>query len=350
MSKKIYYPLVKTRDAEIKGIRNLRDDVKDCIIPVFELTRSRISQKTNPDGDIHKRMRQVSEAVGDRQFILDICTSPKYLNVQLEQLLVPDHGFYEWQQFLKAYSDLKIIPALHIYSEDDFSEVVKFIQQMSTSYNDFSLRLPIDLDDPDKIVSEITRVMPSKCTLHLLWDTSIEEKLITQSNYSKFAENISRSINSISEHTCSIYHIMTGSSFPLVPADLGDDDKGSFPIYEEIIFSTLQNKFREIKYGDYGSVCPKQVEMKGGTFVPRIDISLKDRFIYRRYRRGEDGIGGYKRCANEIVHNSEYTSLNCWADEQIAKALIEPEGKSPAYWLAIRVNYYITSRVRLRKN
>ncbi|MDM7149060.1 beta family protein, partial [Klebsiella pneumoniae] len=42
---------MKTRDAELKAMTHLKDDVFDKILPIYELTKSR-KTKTTPDGDI----------------------------------------------------------------------------------------------------------------------------------------------------------------------------------------------------------------------------------------------------------------------------------------------------------
>ena len=39
-----YVPVMKTGDAELRGLANLSSDVKDRIVPLIELTRSRSSK------------------------------------------------------------------------------------------------------------------------------------------------------------------------------------------------------------------------------------------------------------------------------------------------------------------
>ncbi|EPK9976499.1 beta family protein, partial [Escherichia coli] len=55
MKKFNYFPIMKTRDAELKAMSKLSSGVFDHILPIYELTKSR-KAKIAPDGDIHRRM------------------------------------------------------------------------------------------------------------------------------------------------------------------------------------------------------------------------------------------------------------------------------------------------------
>lgn len=144
---------------------------------------------------------------------------------------------------------------------------------------------------------------------------------------------------------------MLCSSFPSNVAQTGGDDiAGEFSIYEEDIYLGISEKF-PIKYGDYVSINTEQIEMKGGTFVPRIDIASLDgkTFIYKRYRRNN---GGYVKAAEHTVRDAaSYKPLGVWADDEIeAAANDNPSGISPAFWISVRMNYYIKSRILLRES
>lgn len=104
----------------------------------------------------------------------------------------------------------------------------------------------------------------------------------------------------------------------------------------------------DVKYGDYASINTEQIEMKGGTFVPRIDIASQDghRFFYKRFRRND---GSYPRCARAVIDDGRYIDLKSWADGEISLASEdEPSGISPSYWISVRMNYYIATRYNLR--
>ncbi|ENB7194862.1 beta family protein [Enterobacter bugandensis] len=341
MKQYCYFPLLKTRDAELKAISKLDAKYFDHILPIYELTKSR-KTKIAPDGDIHRKMAALKEIHGERPFILDVTSNDKYLNYQLEQLLDETNAFYEWQYFINLYSAMNIIPMIHLYDEDDFTEVENFVRSMSVIKDFLAVRLPYGLDDYRKFIDPIIENLSAGCKLYIILDGEQVIKGKSEEVTKAFSFACSE-LDGISPKIEGIIVICT--SFPLSPAAEGKDESGSFPIVEENIFNSLSKEFN-IKYGDYGSINIQQVEIKGGTFVPRIDISLDNEFIYKRYRRNA---GSYILCAKKIMSDERYKSLNTWADYEIEAASEgEPSGISPSFWIAVRMNYYMSSRVILR--
>ncbi|EJC6393894.1 beta family protein [Serratia marcescens] len=341
MSNYCYFPLLKTRDAELKAVSKLNSDDFDNILPIYELTKSR---RTNiaPDGDIHRKMASIREIQGERPFILDVTSNEKYVNYQLEQLVDESNSFYEWQYFINLYSDLNIIPMIHLYDEDDFTEVSGFVKTMSESKENLAVRLPYHLDKYKKFIKPIYDNLSENCKLYVILDG----EQIIKGKSEAIAEGFIFACSELEEFGNKIEDIVTVcTSFPLSPAAEGKDDHGDFLIYEEEIFEHISSEF-DIKYGDYASINIQQVEIKGGTFVPRIDICQVKDFIYKRYRRNA---GSYILCAQKMIADERYSPLGTWADEEIASAANgEPSGISPSFWIAVRMNYYMTSRTRLR--
>jgi len=342
MSMPVYFPVLKTRDAELKAISKLDDLTFDSTLPIYELTKSR-KAITAPDGDIHKRMKSIKEIQKDRPFILDLSTNEKYMNPQIEQLLSPTNGFYEWRYFINMYNSLNLIPMIHIYDEDDFTEVEIFLKELADKFRKFAIRFPYDIKNIDSYVSSVIKFMAKNSELYVIIDAgqitgdieSIKETINT-----RFHE-----IDKLKNKT--ITPILVSSFFPKSVSLFGDKE-GTFPILEEDLYKSIPDKFN-VKYGDYASINLEQIEMKGGTFVPRIDISLKESFIYHRYRRAS---GGYISCAMAMKADKRYKSIKpieSWADKEISLAESKmPSGISPSYWIAVRMNYFMASRVRLR--
>ncbi|MBN3239836.1 beta family protein [Pectobacterium versatile] len=336
-----YFPLLKTRDAELKAISKLNDKYFDHILPIYELTKSR-KTKIAPDGDIHRKMTLLNEIHGKRPFILDVTSNEKYLNYQLEQLLDESNAFYEWQYFINLYSDMNIIPMIHLYDEDNFTEVEQFVKEISRTKDYLAVRLPYDLDSYKKYITPIVNNLSKTCKLYVILDGEQVIKGLSED----IIDGFSYACSELEEFSSKIADIITiCTSFPLSPASEGKDDHGSFPIVEEMIFKNISKEYA-IKYGDYGSINIQQIEIKGGTFVPRIDIALDEEFIYKRYRRNA---GSYILCAKKMMSDTRYIRLDTWADDEIKSAAEgNPSGISPSYWIAVRMNYYMSSRVKLR--
>ncbi len=352
MKKFKYFPLVKTRDAELRCMMNLNLEVIDNILPIYELTKSRISKKS-PDGDIHKRMQKLMEIQGGRPFILDLNTSEKYMNAQIENLISNDFGFYEWRFFIDSYDkDNNIIPMIHLYEDEDmvFEDVKKFVSLMSLSKKFLAVRIPSNLSayDLDCYFEPIASAIGNGCKIFIIVDGEYLDRK-NPNSFNALLSGFVTTISHIKKFSDIIEDIvMTTTSFPSSPAEAGrGDDAGEFEILEERLYRDVNNLMGgDVRYGDYSSINIEQLEIKGGTFVPRIDVAVADKFIYKRYRRDD---GSYTLCAKNILADYRYKNLATWADKEINLAANgNPTGISPAYWISVRMCYYITSRLILR--
>lgn len=341
MSNYKYFPLIKTRDAELKALSKFDSIYFDQTLPIYELTKSR-KAKVAPDGDIHRRMSTIKDIQGERPFILDLTSNEKYINPQIEQLLNESKGFAEWRYFLDFYRELNIIPMIHIYDDDDFTQVQHFVREMSSLKEFLAVRLPYDLDEYKKYIRPIISSLSHGCKIYVI----IDGEQATSDNVNDISAGCMFACEELDEFNASIEDIVTVStSFPLNPKDYGTDEAGDIPILEETIFREVSSHY-PIKYGDYASINIQQVEIRGGTFIPRIDIALEQMFMYKRYRREK---GSYPLCAKKVLSDKRYKPLGIWADKEIALAAADiPSGISPSFWIAVRINYFMTSRVLLR--
>jgi hypothetical protein len=339
----IYFPIIKTRDAELKCMSNIDPETFDKILPIYELTKSRKTSKT-PDGDIHRRMNVIGDIQGKKEFILDVCTLPAYINPQIEQLIDEADGYHYWRYFLSLYSDLNIIPMIHLYDDEDFTEVNNFIRHVSQLYPRLCLRLPYDVDNIKNYVVNISRFLSNNCKLILVFDGDFLQ-LDPVYGINDIVDNFVTACSEVSDIPNIDCIVIAGTSFPKSVAPYGDKE-GIFDILEEKVYQAVREEY-DVKYGDYASINTEQIEVRGGTFIPRIDISLDEKFIYKRNRREQ---GSYVLCAQEMLGDSRYHSLSCWADREIlTTSQGEPNGRSPSFWIAARMNYFMTSRVLLRR-
>lgn len=350
MSEFLYFPIIKTRDAELRAFSNIDDDSFDKILPIYELTKSRKTKKA-PDGDIYKRMKKIEEIQNGRPFILDLSTDSRYINPQIEQLLSEQHGFKDWQYFLfDLHSELNIIPMVHIYEDDEggLREVEEFVREASTNVSFLAVRLPHDLDkdEVEFYIEPIINNLSGDCKLIVIFDAGFVRDNTDDvvDNYLVACSGTVRFLHKIEDV------VMLCTSFPSNVASVGrSDDDGEFDIFEERIYRGISEEF-PIKYGDYVSINTEQIEMKGGTFVPRIDIASLDgnTFFYKRHRRNS---GGYIECARQVLlDTNHYSNLNTWGDYEISVAAEgKPSGISPSFWISVRMSYYMRTRLMLRE-
>jgi hypothetical protein len=264
-------------------------------------------------------------------------------------------GYEHWRALLDAYSaDLQIIPAIHLDQEDDlFGETTAFIKAMAKKFQHMALRLPSGLDE-DTYIEIFSAISPhlTSCTLLIIIDSGCIRDEINKGSLDEALDNIYESLSMVSnlskgEEWVEKIVCISGS-FPLIPSKEGGDAYGEFHIYEHSVFEELSPELPEVGFGDYASISPVQTDVKGGGFVPRIDISTIDTFFYHRYRRDK---GGYIKCANEVISDPNYVNINCWGDEEIVLAAHKtPSGISPSFWISVRANRYMTQRASIQRS
>lgn len=353
MENTIYLPIIKTIDAEIKGYGFLTEKVKKSTLPIFELTRSR-PIKNFPEGDIHRRMDQIGTIQKNLPFILDLCSHPDLINKQIEDLYDDSNGFQEWRQFLEAYKNLNIIPSLHLYP-DDLTSYISLAQHFSTRYEKVAFRVSIDETNARQLTNYITKIksiINLENQYHLILDAGyvFEANIKTKTSTLQLLASAAMiaGVKSIS---------INSSSFPKSALDRsgGGDEEGKFKILEVSVFKDIKGHFMNapaenvtIHYGDYGSIHPLRTVVKGGSWVPRIDVSLDENYIYKRFRRDD---GGYAEAAREMVRWSEYDPVDCWGKDKIdTAAAVEPEGRSPSFWIAVRLNQHVSRFSKFHKS
>ncbi|MBW3225446.1 beta family protein [Marinobacter adhaerens] len=334
-----YLQVIKTTDAELKGFFNLSDEVKRKILPLFELTRSRTT-KIVPEGSIYRRLENIREAVGDNEFVLDLTSHEDLMNYEIEELLDDENGFSAWTSFIDSLNLKQVIPAIHVYQDGDPDDIVEQVRVLSSSNEKVAFRVGSDDTELEFYLRHIKRGLASDSQLLLVFDAGF----ITEWDYQKKKNELDQKIKFARRYIPDADVTICGSSFPKSVKDSssGKDDYGKLPIWEWVIFCELKGDYPNIIYGDYASVHPVRYQTGGGGWVPRIDYPLDEYIIYYRYRRDD---GSYPRCAEELVDDVDFDDLSCWGTEQIHSALSgEPNGKSPSFWIAVRLNIHITRK------
>ncbi|ENZ95882.1 hypothetical protein O1K_07645 [Xanthomonas fragariae LMG 25863] len=137
---------------------------------------------------------------------------------------------------------------------------------------------------------------------------------------------------------------IASSSFPnSVVSAGGEDDQGAFNLSEVYLWKELVLKFPDLTYGDYAGIHPIDFTGTVTNWVPRVDVMLDESFYYHRYRRSE---GGYEKAAYEALNDHRYVPLDCWAQENIRLAAGgSPNGRSPSFWIANRVNFHLSRQL-----
>jgi hypothetical protein len=334
-----YVPIIRTRDAELRGIAQLSSRVLDAILPVVEYTKSRRT-KLNVDGAVSKCVDRVSEILGERPYIADITTLASLQNGQVERLLDPENGFAHWCEFVNDVLPANVIPIVHLTDPFDSTAVRMQAQRLARKSGRLAIRIPPGYEHASDVVNLITGCVGDASALAVVVDAGF----IARTEVESVAAQVASSFQALPARLGLKAAASSGFPSSVTLPGYGKDAYGLFPL-AEVALSKLAQQLTSIvlTHGDYALVHPNDFEGVVTNWVPRIDVPLEESTFYHRYRRGD---GGYERCAVEALKDPAYKPLSCWGHDNIrAAASGDLPGRSPAFWIANRVNFHISRQV-----
>jgi len=338
MTEPLYTPIIRTRPAELKGLRELDVAVRSQLLPVMELTRSRRTTK-NPGGNVSNSVEATLEILGDQPFIVDLTSLQSQQNGEFESLLDASNGFDAWTRFAHHHLPKQCIPVVHLLEPFDADEFRRQVVVLRSKFDRVALRVPTSYLELPAVLNTYTSVANDLRTAAIVLDAGYVTSPTAAAAVARLSEML-RQLNrrpTFMTASCS-------SSFPIsVVSAGGEDASDEFPLLETWVDAQLRQTWPELTYGDYAAIHPIDFVGTVTNWVPRVDVMLATKFYYYRYRRSD---GGYVRAAADALADSNYAPLNCWGDTNIRNAAAgSPLGRSPSHWIASRVNFHISRQI-----
>jgi hypothetical protein len=355
-----YLPILKTRDAELRGISKVSTEIKSFITPLFELTKSR-KTKSFPEGPIKKRLEKIASDYGKTPFSLDLTSFTDLKNPEIENLYHHRNGFGNWVTFIR---DLKesdfpdIIPVLLI-SEKDINTEDEYIQRHKREINSLAGSCDTFIyrssSENDGFEFDLNNLFDQSCPLIILLDMGY----IRKDRWQTYASKATQQLSVINRSQIGIQKniILAGSSFPQDPTENGEDETGTIILEEVRMFEECKKQYPSLIYGDYATINSEPNLRAGGNgWIPRIDFPTVDgkSVIYHRSRKGKiekNYEAAYIRVAQKVSNNEQFKLLqkklgnDNWGIQQIMFATEGyPPGLNPSFWISVRINLHVTLR------
>lgn len=341
MSEPVYIPNLKTSDSELRALRHLSTEVRNRILPAFEITRSRITTK-NPEGSVFRRAEQLIEACGMSKFILDITTETDLMNQEMEGFFDEAAGYAAWRDFLATSFGNEIVPCAQYVDGGGEQEFKRQIDKLVTHYGTVALRTSVsDRDDTRRLYEWALEVTPSQ---NIILIGSLY--FLEQGHTSIYLDRCRLFLRDVVGNRPPKLLAFPGSSFPKAvgSGEYGEDGEGQFAAIELPLYKDLEKSFGNLPliYSDYAAVHPIRYPTRGGSWVPRIDVVYDGHFAFSRLRNPDGGYAAAARAINGLYGKS---LPECWGSEQIKLAAHGTvPGRSPSYWISARINMWITQR------
>lgn len=323
-----YLPAIRSRQAELKGFRQLRTDTKSALIPVVSLGKlGRIDQ---PD----RVLATIAETVGG-PFFLDLNSFPGQSCAGFEGLCNPDDAYAAWRAL--ASQSPQAVPVALLRDGTPERPFIQQVRKLERDYGVVVVRSRHPAQDLPSLQAAMSAVDDVNNMLVVLDFGYVRGSLEPRENECLRVITALRTIDAAARIA------IMSSSYPKAVSAYGDT-RGSLEIIERDFHWHIGGNNVAI-YGDHGSIYPVPFEPMISRFVPRIDYCLDLRWHYER-RRDDDG--GYVECAKAIVALPDWDiafASQSWGAKTIrdtASTGEVPAGfGSPANWIAARVNMHL---------
>ncbi|KQR32108.1 hypothetical protein ASD74_15045 [Rhizobium sp. Root564] len=329
-----YYPSLRTRLWEMRGYRELRDEDKDALLPIFVLSSH---GQTKAISDVHAK---IDEALSGRKCIIDLEQSPFYACEECEELVDPSKGFEAWRNFVRDQENA--IPTALLPPGGPLRDIVRQVMLLEQTSGEVVVRSRSPETDLP-ILSAIMSAVDSVNNLLIVLDfgyvrTRVKARAVEAANV----------INALRDVDDAARIVVMASSFPKSVAAY-DDGATRLEIEERGMHAALGGDAVAI-YGDFGSIHPEPIQPMQARFVPRVDYPLADAWLFRRLRADQ---GGYQRCAEQITQLVDWDPAlvpRVWGAEQIDLAAKGDLTKrsAPGPWIAARVNLHLWQQLHYR--
>lgn len=332
-----YFPIIRTRAAELRGLRELSTAAIKKLFPVVELTRSRRTPK-NTGGDVAKSVELVCEILENVPFVADLTSLDSLQNSEFDRLLDDADGFRAWTDFAYTNFPEHCVPIVHLLEPFELQPFLTQVGRLRERFKRIAVRIPTSYRGFDEFRAALVD-LPNNRDVVLILDAGF----ITRMTVAGAAARLGEMLETVADIGLSHLSIAS-SSFPnSVVSAGGEDDTGEFRLLEVDLGKWCQGRFDGVSYGDYAAIHPMDFKGTVTNWVPRVDVMLDETFYYYRYRRSD---GGYIRAARDARADAKYAPLACWAYDNIeAAAQGAPPGRSPSFWIANRVNFHLTRQI-----
>ncbi|NMM75546.1 hypothetical protein B2J88_11910 [Rhodococcus sp. SRB_17] len=328
-----YFPALRTRLAELRGLKELDGARKARIVPMLTLGQWRGSSELN------KAAEKAAEAAGDRPFFMDLSSDNRKVEVHWDQLRNSTDAFRAWRQFAAEYKNA--IPVVQIPVGGRTRDIVQQAQEIESAFGTVAFRIQDFAAQTPFVISAISALDDPRNAIVFIDCQYIREAMAA------FVTATISTVNALRSEFPALLIVVLSTSFPSSTLPFADSTKrrGVIPILERELHARVGGNPVAI-YGDHGSVhAVVYDDVPMMRWSPRIDYpTYTDWHFERRPGPIEPGYIESARAIQEEFDCS--TTSTIWGERMIAEAAAgSPYGKAPASWIAVRVNIHLSRQI-----
>lgn len=329
-----YFPALRTRQAELKGLEKLSKVQKLHFLPMLTLGRW-------PKAiDFSKAAEKAEMAMENLPHVLDLTNDVSHLGDEQRKLRDPDDAFAAWRNFAAQY--VSAIPVIQLVPGSKARDQVRQATLLERAVGKIAFRIRDFAIDTPLVVNAISAMDdPGNALVYI-------DCQYIRSALAAYVTATVATINQLRAEFPELFIVVLSTSFPpsVLPFADSSQQRGVIDIQERDLHSRIGGS-AVAAYGDHGSVHSVVYDdTKIMRWSARIDYPRELSWHFER-RPGEQGDTGYISAAAAIaVTDSEIGKRGIWGEEMIIKAAQgEPHARAPAPWIAVRVNIHLARQL-----
>jgi Beta protein len=329
-----YFPTLRTRQSEMRGLKELDAERKSKIVPL--LTLGRWPRAT----DFDKAAEKASEVMNGHPYFLDLTTDTTHLGDQQKVLRDSSSGFKTWRDFVAKYG--LAIPVVQLNSDAKVRDIFKQAQAFEKVSGKLAFRIKDFTSDTPLVMNAISAMDDASNAIVFVDCQYIRD------SFAAYATAAVATINILRNEFPELMIVVMSTSFPssVIPFADASQTKGEIDILERQLHARIGGNSVAF-YGDHASihsVVYDDVPMM--RWSARIDYPQNLQWTFER-RSGDQTRGGFISAAQEIARlDPDIGTRNIWGEQMICDAATGvPYGAAPSSWIAVRVNIHLSRQI-----
>lgn len=342
-----YYPKLRTRAAELKGLKHLTDTRKDQIIPL--ITAGKWPRATTFESGINK----ISEVFENRPFFLDLTDEYDTFNEEQALLKSPTNNYQNWREYVQRFPNA--IPVAQVNRQASLRDFVMQARLCEKAFGKVVFVINDYVRDIEHVISALSALDDVNNAI-----TFIDSKYIRNSYSAVLAANI-QTINEIRNEIPDANISTLSTSFPSSLASFSNDTnktRGVIDILERQLHEELGG-YEVASYGDYASIhgivydnAPEVMR-----WAARVDYPTEQYWQFERRPKNSVTNGSTGTAKSDFQHAAQaifqsypnIASSDIWGEKMIYETATNPNfdeiGFGPAPWISVRVNIHLSKQI-----
>lgn len=329
-----YFPALRTRQAELKGLSQLDRARKAQLLPV--LTLGRWPKAT----DFSRSAEKAAEAMDGLPYVLDLTSDARHLAEEQRRLRDPTNAFEAWRNFVAQSA--AAIPVVQLSGDAKTRDIIKQAQEIERQVGKAAFRIRDFTADTPMVINALSALNDSRNAVVLVDCQYIRNALAA------YVAATVATINRLRSEFPELLISVLSTSFPQSTTPFADatQQRGSIDIMERQLHEEIGGDAVAV-YGDHASIhsviYDEELIMR---WVARVDYPHELDWYFER-RPGDQSANGYISAARAIRDTDpDIGQRSIWGEEMIIQAAEgNPHAKAPAPWIAVRVNIHIARQL-----